>query len=91
MSFWKSWRPKVAGLVNLDLACKDLELDFFVLFSSAAGVWGIRARPITPPPMLLWMPTRDIVIRWSLQTSVTAGRYRSIGRYGKRAGCMSIE
>jgi len=32
--------PKVAGLVNLDEAGKDLRLDFFILFSSSAGAMG---------------------------------------------------
>ncbi len=32
--------PKVAGLVNLDRASRDLPLDFFVLFSSMAGALG---------------------------------------------------
>ncbi len=32
--------PKVTGVVNLDRASKDLKLDFFVLFSSIAGVIG---------------------------------------------------
>ena len=32
--------PKVSGLVYLDLASKALNLDFFVLFSSGAGVFG---------------------------------------------------
>jgi len=32
--------PKVTGLVNLDEACKDLPLDFFILFSSVAGSFG---------------------------------------------------
>ncbi|BBB93440.1 MAG TPA: SDR family NAD(P)-dependent oxidoreductase [Methylomusa anaerophila] len=32
--------PKVAGLVNLDQAAKDLTLDFFILFSSIAGSLG---------------------------------------------------
>ncbi|HML90062.1 MAG TPA: SDR family NAD(P)-dependent oxidoreductase [Methylomusa anaerophila] len=32
--------PKVSGLVNLDQASKDLNLDFFVLFSSVAGSLG---------------------------------------------------
>lgn len=32
--------PKVAGLVNLDEASKDLQLDFFLLFSSGAAVLG---------------------------------------------------
>ncbi|AJQ95098.1 SDR family NAD(P)-dependent oxidoreductase [Gynuella sunshinyii] len=32
--------PKVAGLVNLDLASQHLPLDFFVLFSSLSGVMG---------------------------------------------------
>jgi len=32
--------PKVTGLVNLDEACKDMELDFFILFSSIAGSMG---------------------------------------------------
>ncbi len=32
--------PKVAGLVNLDQASKDLSLDFFVLFSSITGSLG---------------------------------------------------
>ncbi|MGD2092501.1 MAG: SDR family NAD(P)-dependent oxidoreductase, partial [Candidatus Aminicenantes bacterium] len=32
--------PKVQGLVHLDRASKDLALDFFIFFSSAAGVTG---------------------------------------------------
>ena len=32
--------PKVTGLVNLDKASKDLNLEFFILFSSGAGVMG---------------------------------------------------
>lgn len=32
--------PKVAGLVNLSQACRDLPLDFFVVFSSIAGIFG---------------------------------------------------
>ncbi len=32
--------PKVAGTVALDNATAELDLDFFVLFSSAAGAWG---------------------------------------------------
>lgn len=32
--------PKVTGLVNLDLASKELPLDFIVFFSSIAGVLG---------------------------------------------------
>jgi len=32
--------PKVMGLVNLDIASKDLDLDFFVMFSSVAGAVG---------------------------------------------------
>ena len=32
--------PKVAGTVNLDLASKAFNLDFFVLFSSGAGTMG---------------------------------------------------
>ncbi|MFI1761425.1 SDR family NAD(P)-dependent oxidoreductase [Streptomyces sp. NPDC020800] len=32
--------PKVAGVVNLDEATKDLPLDFFVTFAAAAGVFG---------------------------------------------------
>ena len=32
--------PKVSGLVNLDLATRDMDLDFLVTFSSAAGAMG---------------------------------------------------
>ncbi|MFI5813785.1 SDR family NAD(P)-dependent oxidoreductase [Streptomyces sp. NPDC051643] len=32
--------PKVRGTLNLDAATRDLDLDFFVLFSSVAGVYG---------------------------------------------------
>ncbi|MCX8131980.1 MAG: SDR family NAD(P)-dependent oxidoreductase [Clostridia bacterium] len=32
--------PKTAGLVNLDEASRDMSLDFFILFSSAAGAMG---------------------------------------------------
>ena len=32
--------PKVSGLVNLDLAAKEEHLDFFVVFSSLAAVFG---------------------------------------------------
>ncbi|MBD8525892.1 SDR family NAD(P)-dependent oxidoreductase [Pseudomarimonas arenosa] len=33
--------PKVAGLVNLDLATRDMPLDFILLCSSFAACWGI--------------------------------------------------
>ncbi|MFE7277378.1 SDR family NAD(P)-dependent oxidoreductase [Streptomyces sp. NPDC057623] len=33
-------RPKVSGVLHLDSATRDLPLDFFVLFSSVAGVYG---------------------------------------------------
>ena len=32
--------PKVTGLINLDMASKDLNLDFLILFSSIAGCMG---------------------------------------------------
>ena len=32
--------PKVTGTMNLDTATKDIEMDFFVLFSSVAGAMG---------------------------------------------------
>ncbi|MEU7163984.1 SDR family NAD(P)-dependent oxidoreductase [Streptomyces morookaense] len=32
--------PKVRGVLNLDAATRDLGLDFFVVFSSVAGVYG---------------------------------------------------
>jgi len=32
--------PKVAGTLYLDNAAKNIDLDFFALFSSAAGAWG---------------------------------------------------
>lgn len=32
--------PKVAGVVNLDQATKELDLDFFIFFSSIAGIMG---------------------------------------------------
>ncbi|QNV57856.1 Polyketide synthase PksN [Paenibacillus polymyxa E681] len=32
--------PKVTGLVNLDQACTEIPLDFFILFSSVAGSLG---------------------------------------------------
>ena len=32
--------PKVAGLINLDMATKNLNLDFMILSSSIAGSWG---------------------------------------------------
>ncbi|WP_424216094.1 SDR family NAD(P)-dependent oxidoreductase (plasmid) [Streptomyces sp. BI20] len=33
-------RPKVSGALHLDAATRDLDLDFFVLFSSVAGFYG---------------------------------------------------
>lgn len=33
-------RPKVTGVVNLDLATRNLPLDFFILFSSGSGATG---------------------------------------------------
>lgn len=33
-------RPKLAGCINLDAATAGQPLDFFLLFSSIAGVWG---------------------------------------------------
>jgi polyketide synthase PksN len=38
--FMEVLAPKVTGLVNLDQASKDLNLDFFVLFSSTTGTMG---------------------------------------------------
>ncbi|TCS93648.1 non-ribosomal peptide synthetase [Hazenella coriacea] len=38
--FQEVMAPKVAGLVNLDEASKDLKLDFFMLFSSISGSLG---------------------------------------------------
>ena len=38
--FQRVLAPKVAGTVHLDEASADLELDFFVLFSSIAGAFG---------------------------------------------------
>ncbi|MCP4627267.1 MAG: KR domain-containing protein, partial [bacterium] len=38
--FEKVLAPKVAGLTNIDKASKDLQLDFFVMFSSFAGALG---------------------------------------------------
>jgi len=32
--------PKVTGLVNLDLATRDMKTDFFILFSSVTGILG---------------------------------------------------
>ena len=32
--------PKVAGVINLDQATLDVDLDFFILFSSVAGSLG---------------------------------------------------
>ncbi len=32
--------PKVAGSINLDAATQDIDLDFLLLFASAAGAWG---------------------------------------------------
>jgi polyketide synthase PksN len=32
--------PKTAGLVNLEQASRDIELDFFIIFSSTAGSFG---------------------------------------------------
>lgn len=36
--------PKVAGVINLDAASKDLNLDFLVLFSSISGTMGNRGQ-----------------------------------------------
>ena len=38
--FWKVMAPKVQGSYNLHIISKELNLDFFVLFSSAAGMLG---------------------------------------------------
>ena len=38
--FMEVLAPKVTGLVNLDVASKDLSLDFMILFSSTAGSLG---------------------------------------------------
>ncbi|MFC1851060.1 SDR family NAD(P)-dependent oxidoreductase, partial [candidate division CSSED10-310 bacterium] len=38
--FEKVLAPKVAGLMNLDDSTKDIDLDFFVTFSSASGALG---------------------------------------------------
>jgi len=38
--FTKVLSPKVSGLVNLDMASMNMPLDFFVIFSSNAGIFG---------------------------------------------------
>lgn len=38
--FRKVLAPKVAGLVNLDMASRDMDIDFFIFFSSNAGCFG---------------------------------------------------
>lgn len=38
--FWNVMAPKVQGSYNLHLLSQELDLDFFVLFSSAAGMLG---------------------------------------------------
>lgn len=38
------YRPKIQGLLHLDMATKDLELDFIVTFSSIAAVLGNRGQ-----------------------------------------------
>ncbi|WP_347836805.1 beta-ketoacyl reductase, partial [Gracilibacillus sp. JCM 18860] len=38
--FLEVMAPKTHGLVNLDLACQDCPLDFFIIFSSLAGGMG---------------------------------------------------
>jgi len=38
--FEQVFRPKVAGLVALDEATEDIALDWMVLCSSVAGIWG---------------------------------------------------
>jgi acyl transferase domain-containing protein/acyl-CoA synthetase (AMP-forming)/AMP-acid ligase II/acyl carrier protein len=37
-------RPKVAGALAIDAATRELPLDFFVLFSSIASVWGAKGQ-----------------------------------------------
>ena len=83
--------PKVTGTYNLDQASQDVELDFFVLFSSIAGATGNAGyKPITRPRMASWTSLRRIAIgRWP-RASGTGGRGRSTGRCGRPAGCGSI-
>ncbi len=50
--------PKMDGASHLHDLTRSLELDFFVLFSSAAAPSGRRDRPTTPRPMPTWTPWR---------------------------------
>ena len=38
--FTKVFAPKISGVLNLDRATAQIDLSFFVMFSSAAGSWG---------------------------------------------------
>ncbi|WNO11559.1 SDR family NAD(P)-dependent oxidoreductase [Teredinibacter sp. KSP-S5-2] len=40
VEFGQVLSPKVSGTIHLDEACKDLALDFFVMFSSVSGWFG---------------------------------------------------
>ena len=79
--------PKVAGLVNLDQASKDCNLDFLILFSSVAGAFGNpgQADYATANAFMdAYAKYRESLVR---QKSGKDKRWPSTGRYGKKAEC----
>ena len=61
--FAKVLAPKVQGAWNLHLLTQGMALDFFVLFSSAAGCWAVEVRPTMRRRMPFWMHSPTIGTR----------------------------
>jgi polyketide synthase PksL len=75
---------KVYGTINLDLATSSENLDFFVLFSSIAGVMGNLGKAITPMGTISWILSRKLEKASGVQRGGRAKHYPSIGRCGKK-------
>lgn len=66
--------PKVQGLTNIDQATKDIPLDFFVTFSSVAGVMGNAGQSdyaVANAFMDEYMKYRNILVSNSERTGLT--------------------
>jgi hypothetical protein len=68
--------PKVNGLINLDRAVGNDEMDFLIIFSSVSGSLGTRVKQTTQQQMPLWTLLQHTGTDWLPQSFVTAVLYR---------------
>ena len=79
--------PKVAGLLALDAATRDQELDFFVLFSSLTAVFGnVGQADYAAANGFMDAYAACVMGLWPVASGLGA-RCRSIGRFGRKGAC----